>query len=114
MGKGGKEQKRVSKLIESLMNKYKISFVTGLGDNIYPSGCKSIKDSQFKSKFEKPYSNLPNKIPWYMILGNHDYGYDYKIDSINKLLDNSQSQLDYHTYSVEKGLKWRMPSQYYT
>ena len=114
MGKGGKDQKKVSKLMESLMNRYKISFVTGLGDNIYPSGCKNIKDSQFITKFERPYSNLPNKIPWYMILGNHDYGYDYKIDGIKKLLDNSQSQLDYHTYSVEKGLKWRMPSQYYS
>ena len=110
MGHGGKDQMKVSKLIESLMNKYRVEFVVGLGDNIYPSGCKGVTDAQFKKKFENPYMNLTNKIPWYMILGNHDYGYSYTQGDI----DNSQSQLDYHDHSIKNGMKWRMPSNYYT
>ena len=114
MGKGGGDQKKVSRLMESLMSKYKISFVTGLGDNIYPSGCVNIKDKQFISKFERPYRNLTNKIVWYMILGNHDYGYGKSLGAFREFVDNSQSQLDYHNYSVERGLKWRMPGKYYS
>ena len=114
MGHGGKDQKKVSKLMGLLMGKYNISFVSGLGDNIYPSGCKDKNDIQFKRKFERPYSNLPNKIPWYMILGNHDYGYIYGTTGIPEAIDNSQSQLDYHDYSVKKGGKWRMPAKYYS
>jgi len=113
MGKGGGGQRSVSALIESLMNKYHISFVTGLGDNIYPSGCKNIKDRQFISKFENPYRNIPNNIPWHMILGNHDYGYGPWVGDVRTLIDNSQAQLDYHNYSIKKGLKWRMPAKYY-
>ena len=114
MGHGGTDQKKVSKLMGLLMKKYNISFITGLGDNIYPSGCKDSKDILFKKKFEGPYSNLPNKIPWYMILGNHDYGYKYGTTGVPQLIDNSQSQLDYHDYSVKKGGKWRMPAKYYS
>ena len=94
MGKGTKDQYNVGKLMKELYKKYNIRFVLGLGDNIYPDGCTSVKDKLFKSNFEKPYAILPNQ-RWYMCLGNHDYGY-----LLNKegLLDNSSSSKLYQTF----------------
>lgn len=108
MGKGSRDQYEVGKLIKFLCDRYKVKFISGLGDNIYPSGCKDIKDIGFQEKFEKPYSIVSDSILWYMLLGNHDYGYDYA--KSKALLDNSQSQIDYTQHSN----KWYMPSKYYS
>ena len=43
-----------------------------LGDNFYSSGVTSATDPQFQSKFQVPYG--PLGIPFYVVLGNHDYG----------------------------------------
>ena len=72
-GTGEEDQYNVSKLIEDLDKKNLCNFVIGLGDNIYPSGVSSVKDSQFKTKFEEPYKNLPERLKFYNCLGNHDY-----------------------------------------
>ena len=122
MGKGTKEQYQVADSMSKFMKKQKYSFIHGLGDNIYPDGCKDTNDPLFKSNFEKPYKKLPNHIKWYMCLGNHDYGYAPFFASsvlpqgVNQMLfrDNSKSQLDYHTESQKKGGKWVMPSRFYT
>ena len=77
MGSGEIHQKNVSKaLYKHMKDKPKNIFVCGLGDNIYEDGCFSEDDTQFKDKFEKPYSNIPNNNKFYMCLGNHDYGTD--------------------------------------
>ena len=122
MGKGTKEQYQVAESMSKCMKKQKYSFIHGLGDNIYPDGCKDTKDPLFKSNFEKPYRRLPNHIKWYMCLGNHDYGYapffatSVLPQGINQMLfrDNSKSQLDYHIESQKRGGKWIMPSRFYT
>lgn len=77
-----------------------ISFVLFLGDNFYASGVSSVTDEQWESKFEKMYSHTSLQVPFYAILGNHDY------------YDNPQAQVDYTNVSVSK--RWRMPSRYYT
>lgn len=43
-----------------------------LGDNFYDSGVSSATDPQFESKFQVPYG--PLGFPFYVVLGNHDYG----------------------------------------
>ena len=100
MGKGTNDQYKVAKLMKKLYKKYKITFILGLGDNIYPNGCTSVNDILFINNFESPYSILPNH-RWYMCLGNHDYGY---------IQDNSNNQVNYTNYSK----KWYMPSKYYS
>ena len=45
-----------------------------LGDNFYPSGVLSVDDLQFKTKFEEVYGNI--KIPFFVVLGNHDVKQD--------------------------------------
>ena len=109
MGSGTKDQYKVSDVLSDHIKKSKKSrkFVCGLGDNIYENGCYGVKDKQFQTKFEKPYSNISDKIPFYMVLGNHDYGYS------NQSLDrkrNARCQIDYSDHSK----KWRMDNSYYT
>ena len=43
-----------------------------LGDNIYDSGVTSVTDPQWQTKFEIPYMGV--NLPFYVVLGNHDYG----------------------------------------
>lgn len=106
MGHGTQQQLDVATSMKQLYSKYKPTFVIGLGDNIYPNGCNSIKDVQFQDKFEIPYHILPNDT-WYMCLGNHDYGYDLTLKGFK---DNSMNQVRYTDYSE----KWYMPSKYYS
>jgi len=111
MGTGENDQKKVSKALWNHMKNNKNrknTFVCGLGDNIYEEGCCSDDDIQFIDKFEKPYSNIPNSIKFYMCLGNHDYG----LDTIS--IGNSIYQLHYAKKSKENGKKWIMPSNYYS
>lgn len=46
-----------------------------VGDIIYDNGLENENDPQFMSKFYNPYKSIINeqKIPFYMIMGNHDY-----------------------------------------
>ena len=110
MGSGEKDQYIVSQSILEKLNeiKKKDIFICGLGDNIYEDGCYSLEDEQFKTKFENPYEKIPNSVKFYMVLGNHDYGCNLD------LTNNSQFQVDYGIQSQKKGMKWVMPSKYYT
>tara|TARA_B100000575_G_scaffold288771_1_gene289360 strand:- start:196 stop:1053 length:858 start_codon:yes stop_codon:yes gene_type:complete len=106
MGSGEISQYLVSNALQNHI-KNKNTFVCGLGDNIYETGCTSINDEQFITKFEKPYENISDKIKFYMCIGNHDYGtYCGKGNSLN--------QIKYGKRSEKQGKKWIMPSNYYT
>ncbi len=78
-------------------------FVMLLGDNIYGDGVESVNDPQFQSKFEEPYKNL--QLPFYMVLGNHDYGGDGAGYEIHKSI--------YQVQYTEKSSRWVMPAHYY-
>ena len=84
------------------------TFVCGLGDNIYETGCTSINDKQFLTKFEKPYENISDKVKFYMCIGNHDYG----TYSCGK--GNSIYQIKYGRRSEKQDKKWVMPNNYYS
>jgi hypothetical protein len=110
MGKGTDDQYRVAKMMKRLYKQLQIQFVMGLGDNMYPNGCTSVKDKRFYDNFEKVYEELPDD-RWYMCLGNHDYGYQLdSTDSTHKFVDNSRVQIEYTNHSK----KWYMPSSYYS
>ncbi|GIW22963.1 MAG: hypothetical protein KatS3mg068_1970 [Candidatus Sericytochromatia bacterium] len=70
-GSGFKAQYDVANAIEKKCKNNNCDFVLYLGDNFYDYGVKSLDDSQFIDKFEKPYKNIDLK--FYVILGNHDY-----------------------------------------
>ena len=101
-GSGSVDQYKVAKSMNILNKKHKINSVLLLGDNIYEHGVTSTSDPQFKTKFEDPYQNI-NK-PFYLCLGNHDYG--------NSLFrkNNAGFQVSYSDISD----KWNMPAKYYS
>ena len=110
MGSGYEAQHVVAKSMIKNIKENKVSFVCGLGDNIYPAGCYRPDDPQFKNKFEIPYKNIPNNIKFYMCLGNHDYG-NYWDQTFR---DCSSNQIEYGIQSQKKGKKWFLPGHYYT
>ena len=106
MGSGEPGQIKVAQAMKDNINN-KTMFICGLGDNIYENGCSSIDDPLFETHFERPYSIISDKIPFYMCLGNHDYGCN---DILIEHKKNAYSQVLYS----QKSKKWKMPHHYYT
>ena len=73
-------------------------FVISVGDNFYEQGVANVDDPIWKSSFEAIYTAPSLQIPWYVILGNHDYR------------GNSQAQIDY----TARSSRWRLPSRWYS
>ena len=110
MGSGNSSQIKVSESLSKNIKENNVKFVCGLGDNIYPAGCYNINDPQFKIKFEEPYKKIPNKIKFYMCIGNHDYG-NYWDQTFRNCSNN---QIEYGIESQKLGKKWYLPGNYYT
>ena len=108
-GTGSTDQYLVARGMEDYSIKNKMKKGDGiilLGDNIYESGVTSLEDKQFNSKFEDPYINID--LPFYLCLGNHDYGNDYFTQ--NAFTTYAKHQIEYTKYSK----KWNMPKRYYS
>jgi len=104
-GSGNDEQYMVSKsMVHLIGQRPNIECVIIVGDNIYPSGCTDVNDKQFITKFQDPYKYI--NLPFYLCLGNHDYGYEQK--------DMSQSQIDYTESTLNTNHKWNMPNRWYS
>ncbi len=102
-GKGNADQKRVGDAIGALCVAQGCDFVTLLGDNFYESGVTSTTDPQWQTAFVQPYANVD--APFYVVLGNHDYGGDGKGTEFGK----EQNEVDYSKVNP----KWVLPSQHY-
>mmetsp|Transcript_8470 Transcript_8470/g.12634 ORF Transcript_8470/g.12634 Transcript_8470/m.12634 type:complete len:352 (-) Transcript_8470:206-1261(-) len=74
------------------------SFVVNVGDNFYWCGIQNTSDYQIEVDYVKPYSEESLQIPWYSVLGNHEYGY------------NVTAQVEYSTMNEN----WIMDARYYT
>ncbi|CAJ1441961.1 unnamed protein product, partial [Effrenium voratum] len=74
------------------------AFVVNTGDNFYYCGITSTSDKQVADDFTNIYTDKSLKVPWYSVLGNHEYGYDVE----------AQCQLS------SKLSNWVMDSRYYT
>ena len=72
-------------------------FVISTGDNFYDNGVGSVQDPLWKTSFEDIYSGNYLQIPWYIVLGNHDYR------------GNVQAQIDYSNISN----RWTLPEKYW-
>ena len=71
-GLGDAGQYAGAALLRNTCERSGCDFVVLLGDNIYQSGVESVTDDQFNTKFELPYADVD--VPFYAVLGNHDYG----------------------------------------
>lgn len=97
-GTGGIGQREVGQAMAEKASKDSAAFVLYLGDNFYESGVQSVSDPQWKTKFEDIYWQPSLQIPFYAVLGNHDYR------------SNPQAQVEYTT----KSTRWRMRDRFYT
>lgn len=80
------------------------SFITAVGDNIYPSGVTSLQSvvwQEWESTLGENADPLI-RIPWYLVLGNHDY----------VLMEDGRFAEVAYT-SVCKHQRWVMPSRQY-
>ena len=102
-GKGNQTQYQVAEAMQKKCAQDGCDFVLMLGDNIYSSGVEGIDDSQFQTKFEDPYQHLD--LPFYLVLGNHDYG----SNGMGMEIEKSMHQIKYTKHSQ----KWNMPRHYY-
>ncbi len=97
-GAGGKFQRQVASRMLRKAEDEQCGFVISTGDNIYPKGVESATDGQWRTKFEQVYTGRALEIPWYAVLGNHDYR------------SNVDAQIEYGTVNP----RWNMPARYYT
>lgn len=51
-------------------------FIVNTGDSFYWCGIENTSDYQVQEDWIKPYSATSLQIPWYGVLGNHEYGYN--------------------------------------
>ncbi len=72
-------------------------FIISTGDNFYDNGVASVDDPLWQSSFENIYTGNFLQVPWYVVLGNHDYR------------TNPQAEIDYS----KKSARWTMPSRYW-
>lgn len=72
--------------------------VISVGDNFYEDGVQSVEDPKWRDLFENIYvGEHLQPLPWYVALGNHDYG------------GAPQAQVDY----TARSRRWRMPDRYF-
>lgn len=94
---GGDAQKPVAEQMDVYAKKHNVKFIIAAGDNFYPAGVSGINDAHWKISFEDVYNKDGHQVPWYAILGNHDYQ------------SNPQAEVEYSVTSS----RWKMPSRYY-
>ncbi len=72
-------------------------FTISVGDNFYEDGVTSTTDPLWQSSYEQVYTGAHLQTPWYVALGNHDYG------------GIPQAQIDYSAISP----RWKMPARFF-
>ena len=103
-GKGYDQQYPVAAAISQKCLEDGCDFGLLLGDNFYDSGVTSATDEQFYDKFEHPYGTFA--FPFYVTLGNHDYGGD----GAGYEFDKGLHQVQY----AQSHPQFILPAEYYT
>ncbi len=74
------------------------------GDNIYEEGVTSVDDPLWDSRYCNVYTDPTLlDVPWYAILGNHDY-----------YAGGEEFQIEYYVQKLDPAQRWYMPSHYYS
>ena len=97
-GSGNEGQRIVAESMKEFALQNPVQFVLYLGDNFYPTGVNSEDDPLFQTSFEDIYDKTVLNMPFYIVLGNHDY------------MGNIDAQLAYSARSD----RWNLPALYYS
>ena len=92
------DQKPIAELMGNMAENVDIECVIAAGDIHHFEGVRSVNDPLWMTNYELIYSHPELMIPWYAILGNHEYR------------GNTQAVIDYSKVSA----RWNVPSRYYT
>ena len=92
------DQKPIAELMGRMAEAIDIEFVVAAGDVHHFEGVRSVDDPLWMTNYEIIYSHPDLMLPWYPILGNHEYR------------GNTQAVIDYSNVSA----RWQMPARYYT
>lgn len=92
------DQKTIAELMGQMAETVDIECVVAAGDVHHFEGVRSVNDPLWMTNYELIYSHPELMIPWYPILGNHEYR------------GNSQAVLDYGKVSA----RWDIENRYYT
>lgn len=95
---GEKDQLDVAREMGLVAKDINAQFIMAVGDNFYEDGVAGVDDPQWQSSFENVYTAASLQVPWYAILGNHDYR------------QNAEAQIEYS----RKSRRWNMPARYFT
>lgn len=92
------DQKPIAELMGRMAENVDIECVIAAGDVHHFEGVRSVNDPLWMTNYELIYNHPELMIPWYAILGNHEYR------------GNPQAVIDYANISG----RWNMPARYYT
>ena len=92
------DQKPVAEMMGEVVALTGSEFVAAIGDIHHFMGVQSVTDPLWLTNFEQVYSHPELMIPWYPVLGNHEYK------------GNTKAVLNYSSVSR----RWQMPATYYT
>ena len=92
------DQKPIAELMGNMAENVDIECVIAAGDVHHFEGVRSVNDPLWMTNYELIYSHPELMIPWYAILGNHEYR------------GNTQAVIDYSKVSA----RWNVPNRYYT
>lgn len=91
------DQKPIAELMGNMAENVDIECVIAAGDVHHFEGVRSVNDPLWMTNYELIYSHPELMIPWYAILGNHEYR------------GNTQAVIDYSAVSA----RWNVPDRYY-
>jgi hypothetical protein len=96
VGDWGREGTANQSAVAELMSRVALEFgqppvaILSTGDNFYPNGLNSTEDPLFDASFSRVYTGKGLEgVPWFGVLGNHDYG-----DGFLTLCENDVDKVD--------------------
>jgi tartrate-resistant acid phosphatase type 5 len=93
-------------------------FILGLGDNFYQDGIDSVSHSRWNTTFEFLFNRSLTNLPFYSMLGNHDWvpnGDMFDSNASSDLYDiGTKTEIMYTTADENYLKRWCMPSYYYS
>ncbi len=92
------DQKPIAELMGETAKAVDAEFIVASGDTHHYMGVGSTADPLWMTNFELVYKHPELQLPWYPLLGNHEYR------------GNTQAVIDYSKVSR----RWCMPDRYYT
>lgn len=100
--KGEPDQVAVARQMGICGEKLAAKFVVAVGDNFYEHGVTSVTDAHWQKSFEQVYTARSLQVPWWAVLGNHDY------------VGNCDAQIDYsQSPKARSSQRWNMPARYF-